>query len=184
MCVICLSSCPEGWVQASQKAKCACVFAKVWAWVWMLMCFCKGKEKNLCMCACGVGGKSTQASAKSFWFTGTSRMWKNRINNAPLRSSNTHTHTHTQPSFQHWFAPRHIHTHTYVYPCMQTPLCAHKHKFQSVGKQITTNKNSMIQIWAPLSFCAKHYRRLPSVSHDIVLSLSSFLFLAHLVQCF
>lgn len=32
-----------------------------------------------------------RGQSKAFWFTGISRMWKNRINNAPLRSSNTHT---------------------------------------------------------------------------------------------
>ncbi len=89
VCVIWLSSCPEGWVQASQKAKCVGVGVKVNVLLW--------GQRKVCVCAPVGWAKKYTGQRKVLWFTGTSRMWKNRINNAPLRSSNTHTHAFSSP---------------------------------------------------------------------------------------
>lgn len=131
-------------------------------------------KKSICVCApVGWAKKSTQASAKSFWFTGTSRMWKNRINNAPLRSSNTHTHSAVLPAqicpeaHPHSSICLSLHAHTIM--CTQTQISV-------CGKLITPNKNSMrykSELLCHSVLSAMHYRRLPSVSPAIVSSLSS-----------
>ncbi len=150
----------------------------VWAWVWKLMCFCEGKEKYVYVRLWG-GRKSTQASAKSFGLL--AHQGCGRIALITLHSgAQTHTHTCIQQSFQHSNGPRHIHTRTYAYPRMHTPLCVHKHKFQSVknkSSQTKTYEMYKSELLYHSMQSATYYRRLPSVSPAKVPSLSSSVFL-------
>ncbi len=122
--------------------------------------------------------KKYTGQRKVLWFTGTSRMWKNRINNAPLRSSNTHTHAFSSPFSTAMARGTSTLVHMPILVC--THHCVHKHKFQSVknkSSQTKTYEMYKSELLYHSMQSATYYRRLPSVSPAKVPSLSSSVFL-------
>lgn len=116
----------------------------------------------MCVCVCLWGGrKRTQGR---FWFTGISRMWKNRINNAPLRSSNT------QRSCTAKARGTSTHTYAHHYVRANTKL--------SLGKTNHCLQNSAMYKSKALydSLSVTHYQRPPSVSPAIAPSYLPFIF--------